>query len=71
MKIDFTKEELHLLTVMVGTIIEAESMRFSSNLSKKEQKRFENALVGLSLKVLMANQEIENQNDEAIDAEIL
>lgn len=70
MKIDLTKEELHLLTAMVGTIVEAESMRFSSDLSKKEQERFEDALVSLSLKVLMAHREIE-QDDEAMDAEIL
>ena len=71
MKIDLTKDELHLLTVLVGTVIDAESKNFPSNLSKEEQKRFENALIGLTLKVLTANQEIENQDDEAIDAEIL
>ena len=70
MKIDFTNEELHLLTAVIGTIIEAESKNLPSNLSKKEQESFENALVGLSLKVLMANRKLE-QDDQAMDAEIL
>lgn len=71
MKIDFTEEEIYLLTALVGIVIEAENKNIPSIIPKEGEKSFFKALVGLSLKVLMANRELENQHDEAIDAEIL
>lgn len=71
MKIDFTEEELKLLTAMTAETLEA------MNEVKKDCKKDEDfktlliALAGLSLKILYANDEMKKKKNEAVDAELL
>ena len=71
MKIDFTEEEIKLLVAMIAQTLEA------MDEVKKDCKKDENfktlgmALVGLSLKILYANDEMKKKKDEAVDAELL